>query len=145
VLVADLPASAALAFPDAVRLARPDRSLDVEILSLVPRVMPDADDLSTVTFDAPDRLVLRRPSGYVGSYLERALQGPPVAFRPGDTVQRPGYRVTVLEAGSPPGRLRAFEVRLSKPGETLVLTRARGGQSPEAEGNLVPLAPISPQ
>jgi hypothetical protein len=145
VLVADLPASAALAFPDAVRLAHPDRQLDVEILSLVPRVMPDADDLSTVAFDAPDRLTLRRPSGYLGSYLERALQGPPVAFRPGDTVQRPGYSVTVIEAGAPPGRLRAFEVKLSEPVETLVLTRARGGQSPGAEGNLVPLAPISPQ
>jgi hypothetical protein len=145
VLVADLPASAALAFPDAVRLARPDRPLDVEILSLVPRVMPDEDDLSTVAFDAPDRLVLRRPSGYLTSYLERALQGPPVAFRPGDTVQRPGYSVTVIEAGAPPGRLHAFDVKLFEPENTLVLARARAGQTSGGATNLLPIAPVSPQ
>jgi hypothetical protein len=140
VLVADLPASAALAFPDAVRIARPDRRLDVEILSLVPRVWPDQGDLSTVAFDAPDRLVLRRPNGYLASYLERALQGPPLAFHPGETIHRPGFDVTVLEAGMPVGRLRAFEVKLYAPSETLVLGRGAGQGNP-----LEALAPVSAQ
>jgi hypothetical protein len=121
ILVEDLPASAALAFPHAVRLARPDRALDVDIVSLAPRVMPGPDDISTVAFESPDRFVLRRPSGYIDSYLERALRGPPAAFRPGEQFARNGYTVTVLEAGNPIGHLRAFEITLSDPAETLVL------------------------
>jgi hypothetical protein len=134
-LVADLPASAALAFPQAVRLARPGRSLDVEMLSLVPRVLPDADDLSVVTFPAHDRLELRRGSGYLDSYLERALEGPPVAFRAGQTIERPFYRVTVLEPGAVAGRIRSFSVTLRDPERTLVLGRGSHG-----DGGLEPLA-----
>ncbi len=137
-LVADLPASAALAFPHAVRLARPERSLDVEMLSLVPRIMPDADDLSVVTFRAPDHLELRRGSGYLDSYLERALEGPPVAFRAGQTIERPGYGVTVLEPAAAAGRIRSFAVSLRDPAHTLVLGRSGHGGS-----GLEPLTPVS--
>ena len=129
-LVVDLPASAALAFPHAVRLARPERSLDVEMLSLLPRVMPDADDLSAVTFPAPDRVELRRGNGYLDSYLERALEGPPVAFRAGQIIERPGYRVTVLEPGDVAGRIRSFSVSLRDPEHTLVLGRGENGLEP---------------
>jgi hypothetical protein len=129
-LVADLPASAALAFPHAVRLARPGRDLDVEILSLVPRVMPDADDLSVVTFPAPDRLEMRRASGYLDSYLERALEGPPVPFRAGQTIERGGYSVTILEPGAVAGRIRSFSVKLRDPERTLVLGRRDSGLEP---------------
>jgi hypothetical protein len=134
VLVADLSASAALAFPHAVRLARPERALDVEILSLVPRVMPDAEDLSTVAFTAPDRLELHRASGYLNSYLERALQGPPVLFHSGQRIERSAYAVSVLDA--PDGNIRGFAVELTNPERTLVLTRQ--------DGVLEPLRPTSP-
>jgi hypothetical protein len=134
ILVADLAASAALAFPHAVRLARPERPLDVEILSLVPRVMPGVDDLSTVTFTAPDHLELQRASGYLNSYLERALQGPPTPFHQGQTFERGAYAVTVRDA--PEGRIHAFDIRLADPEHTLVLSRQNG--------NLEPLRPIYP-
>ncbi len=141
-LVADLPASAALAFPHAVQLARPERDVEVEILSLVPRVMPDADDLSVVTFTSPDVLDLHRGSGYLESYLERALEGPPLRFRPGQTIARPGYDVTVLDADAATGRLRSFSAHLLDPEHTLVLARAAEG-SPD-EGRLEPIQPVSP-
>ena len=136
VLVADLPASAALAFPNAVRLARPGRDLDVQILSVVPRVMPDADDLSIVTFTAPDRLELRRASAYLHSYLERAFEGPLEAFHAGQTIERPGYAITVLEV-DPASRPLAFGVRLFDPATTLVLGRA----SEERGAGLQPISP----
>ncbi len=129
-LVADLPAAAALAFPHAVRLARPERNLDVEMLSLVPRVIPDADDLSVVTFPSPDRLEMHRASGYLDSYLERALEGPPVPFRAGQTIERGGYRVTILEPGAVAGRIRSFSVELRDPEHTLVLGRGDNGLEP---------------
>ncbi len=143
-LVIDVPASAALAFPHAVRLARPNRQLDVEMLSLVPRVMPDSDDLSSVRFDGPSRLELRRPSGYLGSYLERALEGPPRSFSPGDTIVRSAFTVTVLEGRKDPGggaarvpgagELDAFSVQLSD-AAALVLARSPGS------GDLEPISP----
>jgi hypothetical protein len=119
VLVVDLPASAALAFPHAVRLARPARSLDVEILSLVPRFL-SSDAGASAVFSAPDDIELRREGGYLGSYLERAFQGPPVAFHVGETVARPGYEVTVEGADST-GHLEAFAVHIDDPKTTLVL------------------------
>jgi hypothetical protein len=127
VLVADLPASAALAFPHAVRLARPHRDVEVEILSLVPRVMPEPDDLSSVTFTSPDRIELRRASGYLSSYLERALEGPPTIFRRGQRIERDGYAIEILDIDESSGRPRAFAVQLLDPGETIVLSRTESG------------------
>jgi hypothetical protein len=117
-----------------VRLARPERALDIEILSLVPRVMPDPEDLSTVAFTAPDRLELHRASGYLNSYLERALQGPPVRFRPGQRIERSNYAISVLDA--PDGKIQGFAVELADPEHTLVLARQ--------DGDLEPLRPSSP-
>ena len=141
-LVADLPASAALAFPHAVQLARPLRHVEVEILSLLPRVMPDAGDLSTVTFSSPDVLELRRGNGYLESYLERALEGPPLRFHPGQTFARSGYDVTILDVSAAAGRIRSFSVHLLDPEHTLVL--APGGPNARDEGKLVPIQPVSP-
>jgi hypothetical protein len=126
-LIVDLPAAAALAFPHAVRLARPARSIDVQILSLVPRVFPDADDLSVVTFVAPDRFEVRRSSGYLTSYLERALEGPPTIFRRGQRFEREGYEIVILDVDDESGRPRAFEAHLLDPSETLVLARSPSG------------------
>ncbi len=124
-LVEDLPVAAALAFPHAVRLARPQRPVDVQILSLVPRVMPDAEDLTVMTFPAPGHLKLSRSAGFLGSYLERALQGPPVAFRAGERFERAGYAVTIVDA--PGGRIHEFEVQISDPARTLVMGRGEQG------------------
>jgi hypothetical protein len=124
-LVEDLPVAAALAFPHAVRLARPERPVDVEILSLVPRVMPDADDLTVMTFASPDHLKLSRKAGFLGSYLERALQGPPVVFRDGEKFERAGYAVTIVDA--PDGRIHEFGVHISDPAHTLVMGRGEQG------------------
>ena len=100
------------------------------MLSLVPRVIPDADDLSVVTFPSPDRLEMHRASGYLDSYLERALEGPPVPFRAGQTIERGGYRVTILEPGAVAGRIRSFSVELRDPEHTLVLGRGDNGLEP---------------
>jgi hypothetical protein len=135
VLVADLPAAAALAFPHAVRLARPERGLDVEILSLVPRVMPEPGDLSTLSSSSPDHLELTRANGYLTSYLERALEGPEEPFHAGQKVERRGYDVTISDA-SASGRPRAFAVTLHAPADTLVIERTAAG--------LAPIPPVHP-
>jgi hypothetical protein len=126
VLVADVPASAALAFPPAVRLARPDRPLQVEMLSLGARIVPDAADTSAVTFTGPDRFEVRRADGYLASYIERALEGSPRTYVPGDVVHRDGFDVTVLP-GQAPARLAAFAVTLNDPADALVLKAGPGG------------------
>ena len=83
-----------------------------------------------VTVAPPDRLVLRRDEGFLHSYVERALAGPRTSFAEGETFEREGYTVTVLEA--PDGQLGAFETRVADPAHTLVLR--------ETEAGLVPLA-----
>jgi hypothetical protein len=127
VLVVDVPASAALAFPQALRMERPDRPLVVDMLSLLPAVTPSAGELSTVKFSAPDRFEVRRPSGYLDSYIERALEGPPRSYAPGEVVHRDGFDVTFAEGASGPSRLGAFDVTLRAPGETIVLAQGPEG------------------
>ncbi len=123
-LVADLPWAASLAFPHALRLERPERRIDVAILSIGPSLF-GGPDRSTIAFGAPDRLDLRRQSGFLASYFERALAGQRSAFRQGETIDRPGYTVTVLDASN--DALRAFSVRLRDPDRTLVMGGAGSG------------------
>ncbi len=126
-VLADLPTAASLAFALALRFARPDRSSDVnvEILSIMPSLTAVPADRTVVTFTPPDRLELRRDSGFLTSYVERALAGPRTFFRAGETFERPGHTVTVLDA--PGGHLQAFESRLLDPAHTLVLGESREG------------------
>jgi hypothetical protein len=139
-LVADLPWAAALAFPHALRMARPDRRVDVAILSIGPSFF-GGPDRSSIAFPAQDRIELRRPRGFLGSYFERALAGQRPAFRPGDQIERPGYTVTVLDASS--DQLRAFSVRLRDPARTLVMGGAGSGlEWLAAESNVPRGSPI---
>ncbi len=126
-LLADLPTAASLAFALALRFARPDRNSDVnvEILSIMPSLTAVAGERSLVTFTSPDRLELRRDSGFLTSYVERALAGPRTSYRAGETFDRPGHAVTVLDA--PGGRIHDFETRLLDPAHTLVLGESAHG------------------
>jgi hypothetical protein len=128
VLVADLPATASLTFPYAVRQLRPGRDVRVETLSISEHLVTRDSGPSSASFVAPDRLELRREGGFLRSYIERALQGPPVPFRPGQIVERSTYTVTVLDA--PAGTLRSFGVKLHDPGSTLVLANVGTGLGP---------------
>jgi hypothetical protein len=143
-LVVDLPWVAALAFPHALRFARPERHLEVDILSIAGLSAREASGFdhaaagttgvpsrAEVAFTAPDRIELQGQHPFLGSYIERALAGPRTSFRVGETVDRPGFSVVVREA--PEGQLWAFTVRLRDPVNALVL---RG------DGNrLLPWAP----
>jgi hypothetical protein len=129
-LVADLPTGASLAFELAVSFARQGRETPVGILSILPALIAGSPTPSVVTVAPPDRLVLRRDEGFLHSYVERALAGPRTSFAEGETFEREGYTVTVLEA--PDGQLGAFETRVADPAHTLVLR--------ETEAGLVPLA-----
>ena len=84
-----------------------------------------------MTFASNDRLELQRNDGYLTSYVERALAGPRTSFRAGETFERTGHVVTVLDA--PEGRIHAFETHLLDPTHTLVLGESAHG--------LVALAP----
>jgi hypothetical protein len=126
-LLVDLPTAAALVFSVALRFAAAEHSADadVEILSIMPSLTASPADRSLVTFAAPDRLELRRDDGFLTSYVERALAGPHPSFRAGETFQRVGHVVTVLDA--PRGRLDAFETRIVDPAHTLVLAESGHG------------------
>jgi hypothetical protein len=130
-IVADLPAGASLAFALGLRFARHGRDTDVEILSILPALTVTGAKPSVVSVTRPDRVELRRDDGFLGSYIERALAGPRTSFEVGETFEREGHTVTVLDA--PGGQLRAFESRLTDPAHTLVLG--------ESEQGLVPLLP----
>ncbi len=130
VLVADLPATASLTFPYAVRQMRPERSVRVETLSISPRLLTGDDSPSSASFVAPDELELSREGGFLASYIERALEGPHAPFRPGQTFERSTYTVTVRDA--PAGTLRSFAVRLHDPESTLVIGNAGHGLGPLA-------------
>jgi len=118
-LAVDVPAGASLTFPYAVHLARPGRPVDVETLSIAPYLLSGSASDSSVDQSGPDRIRLTRDTGFLRSYIERALEGPHVPFRPGQTVERSAYTVTVLDA--PAGTLRTFAVSLHHPESTLVL------------------------
>ncbi|MGH7269413.1 MAG: hypothetical protein ACREJ3_03200 [Polyangiaceae bacterium] len=124
-LMDDLPAAAALAFPHAIKLARPARSVKVEILSLLPRVVPNASDRSIVTFSSPEHLEIRRRGGFLHSYLERAFEGPHIPFRAGQVIDRGGYTVTILDVSG--GHIDRFGVHLADPAHTLVLRSTPDG------------------
>jgi hypothetical protein len=124
-LVADLPVGASLAFELAVSFARQGRSANVGMLSIAPALTAGGSSASVVTIAPPDRLVLRRDDGFLHSYIERALAGPRTSFQKGESFERDGYTVTVLDA--PEGRLHAFETRLSDPAHTLVLGESEKG------------------
>jgi hypothetical protein len=132
-LVADLPTGASLAFALALQFARPDRTseVSVEILSIMPALIAVPADRSNVTFASNDRLELQRSGGYLTSYVERALAGPRTSFHAGETFERTGHVVTVLDA--PEGRIHSFETHLLDPAHTLVLGESAHG--------LVALAP----
>jgi len=130
-IVADLPAGASLAFALGLRFARQGRDTDVEILSILPALTTQGARPSLVRVTRPDRVELRRNDGFLGSYIERALSGSRTSFEAGETFERHGHTVTVLDA--PGGQLHAFEARLTDPAHTLVLG--------ESEQGLVPLLP----
>jgi hypothetical protein len=127
-LVADLPTGASLAFGLAVRFARDGRQADVGMLSILPALTGGDTARSVVTPEPPDRLVMTRDEGFLHSYVERALAGPRTSFRKGETFERDGYTVTVLDA--PEGHLRSFETRIADPAHTLVLGQSAQGLVP---------------
>jgi hypothetical protein len=141
-LVADPPTGASLAFELAVSFARQGRETPVGILSILPALMAGSPTPSVVTVAPPDRLVLRRDEGFLHSYVERALAGPRTSFAEGETFERDGYTVTVLEA--PDGQLRAFETRVADPAHTLVLRETETGLVPLALGPDAPTTGASP-
>jgi hypothetical protein len=128
VLLADLPATASLTFPYAVLQRRPGSTAQVETLSISPHLLSGGDGPSSAAFVAPDRLELRREGGFLTSYIERALEGPHVPFREGQTFERSAYTVTVLDA--PSGTLRSFGVTLHDPRSTLVIGNVGHGLGP---------------
>jgi hypothetical protein len=127
-LVADLPTGASLAFGLAVRFARDGRNADVGMLSILPALTGGDAAHSVLTTAPPDRLTLRRDEGFLHSYVERALAGPRTSFEVGETFERDGYTVTVLDA--PGGQLRTFEARIADPEHTLVLAESAQGLVP---------------
>jgi hypothetical protein len=146
VLVVDVPASASLTLPFAVHLARPGRQVDVGTLSVAPYLLMGSGPASSVDYSAPNRLELRRDQGFLGSYVERAFEGPHAPFRSGQTVERSAYTVTVLDA--PEGVLHAFSVTLHHPESTLVLRntgRALIALAASSAGSERPAEPGPPQ
>lgn len=76
VVVADLPAGAALGFPHALRLHRPHRELDVVVVTLAPHFLDVDPAFASSVTRASDGLEVRAVSGpYLRSYLERAYLG----------------------------------------------------------------------
>jgi hypothetical protein len=128
VLVADLPASASLTFPYAVRQLRPSTRADFGTLSISPRLLTRDQGPSSARFVAPARVELSREGGFLVSYIERALEGPHAPFHEGQTFDRGSYTVTVLDA--PSGTLHSFAVTLHDPGSTLVLGNIGSGLGP---------------
>jgi hypothetical protein len=109
--VIDLPAASALAFPHAVRLERPHRHIQVEVLSLAPHFVLPVEHFESTVHWADDQITVRavgRP--YLGSYIERAYLAERKPLLPGASITRCGYDVTVLEADD--GLLNAFRVDL---------------------------------
>ena len=98
------------------------------MLSILPALTGGSAAHSVVTSEPPDRLTLRRDEGFLHSYVERALAGPRTSFEVGETFERDGYTVTVLDA--PGGQLRAFEARIADPEHTLVLAESAQGLVP---------------
>ena len=125
VLVADLPAASALAFPHAIRLERPSRPLRIEVLSVAPQFLGTSERRSTLSRLGPTRFSL--DSGeepYLSSYIERAFLGERPAFAEGDVIER-GV-ITVRVGAVLDGRPRRIEVELRVPREEALILQGRG-------------------
>ncbi|MGW8323831.1 MAG: hypothetical protein ACWGSD_20005, partial [Thermodesulfobacteriota bacterium] len=122
-LVVDLPAVSALGFPHAIRLERPQRQVEVDVLSIAPQFLwGPARARSEVSVPEKDRLLLfREDPPYLVSYIERAYLGERTPFHTGEVIDRGGFAVRILQAGE--GRLEAFEVRFrnQEPGTKIIL------------------------
>ena len=109
VLVADLPAASALAFPHALRLERPARGLDVEILSIAPQFLGSEERRSRLIRRTDTDFELESgPEAYLDSYIERAFLGERQPLSPGETIDRPTARWR--EPGSVSGNRHAVAV-----------------------------------
>ena len=114
-LVVDLPAVSALGFPHAIRLERPERQVQVDVLSISPQFLwGPARARSEVSIpEKGSLLLLRRDPPYLSSYIERAYLGDGTPFHGGEILDRSGFTVRILQAGE--GRLEAFELRFRDP------------------------------
>ena len=130
-LVADLPLASVLGFPHAVALARPQRQIDVQILSIAPQFLrPDREFSSSISMRGGTVTIRAERAPYLGTYLERAFLGPR-RLSPGDRIRRAAFDVRIDAATG--DRLQAFEVR-PRPELAPLLLVGRGLR-------LVPLAP----
>jgi protein O-mannosyl-transferase len=124
-LVLDLPGPAALGFAHALRLERPGRPVQVEILTLSPQVLPAAPPTtSEADWQGADRLVVRRAGPLPASYIERAFAGERGPFAAGEHVDRGRLSVTVRVVRD--GWPQSLEVSLAAPAEPVLLLRAEG-------------------
>lgn len=125
-LVLDLPGPAALGFAHALRLERPGRPAQVEILTVSPQVLPAATPtISTAEWQGAGLLVVRRAEPLPGSYIERAFAGERGPFAAGERVDRGRVVVTVRDVRE--GRPQSLEVsRAEGSAEPVLLLRAEG-------------------
>ncbi|HJU43437.1 MAG TPA: hypothetical protein VJ691_11505 [Vicinamibacterales bacterium] len=122
-LVADLPLPSVLGFPHAVTLARPDREVEVEILSVAPQFLRhDGEFTSSISVHGGSVMVRAERAPYFGTYLERAFLGTR-RLRTGDRISRTAFDVIVEDATG--DRLQAFQVR-PRPEMAPLLMRGRG-------------------
>ncbi len=114
-LVVDLPAVSALGFPHAIRLERPERQVEVDVLSIAPQFLwGPARARSEVNIPEKGRLLLlREDPPYLASYIERAYLGERTPFYAGEIVDRGRFTIRILQADE--NRLEAFEVRFRDP------------------------------
>jgi hypothetical protein len=124
VLAFDLPQASALAFTHALRLSRPERGLDAEIVSVAPYFLSASSEFqSTITRNGDEVVVRATGTPYLGTYVEQAYLGQRAPLSAGELIERPGYTVRVLETE---GRsLRAFSVKL-QPGSAPDFLLLRG-------------------
>jgi hypothetical protein len=122
-LVVDLPAVSSLGFPHAIRLERPERQVQVDVLSMSPQFLwGPARARSDVSIPEKGLLhLLRKNPPYLTSYIERAYLGDGTPFQGGEILDRRGFTIRILQAGE--GLLEAFEVRFRdpEPGRRVIL------------------------
>jgi hypothetical protein len=122
-LVIDLPAVSSLGFPHAIRLERPERQVQVDVLSMSPQFLwGTARARSEVSIPEEGSLLLRREDPpYLSSYIEKAYLGDGTPFEGGEVLARRSFDVRILQAGE--GLLEAFEVRFRdpEPGRRVIL------------------------
>jgi hypothetical protein len=95
-LVVDLPSASALGFSHALRLDRPERALDVEILTITPDFLQGTMRArSRVIEKAAGHYRIETPPSLWSSYIARAFRGPRTEFRAGERAMRPSLDVVV--------------------------------------------------